>query len=516
MAPTQLQKRAVRAETQRKCVSQRAKPSGIRKVRKVVVKPDISKAFRELQSQYYNDLFTPTRPTVTASQDVPDTVQAPNQIPVVEAKSRPNVVNADRNDSTKGSLAQIYLELHLASVTREVPLSSQLDMYEGLDYAPSTTTGFRLSSEAVAMLDALDSAAAFHDVDVEPADYTNTAGTISNNDNAMKLSQLACIKVRTSQRYGAFATSHGWIMLSILANCATFRHCCHSLDLKAWYLLSTAIGNNATSIEIFAKVRDLDWKSALTYIARRRPSTLSLDLYELLQTSIQLKPGSPHSYVVSDKRVRPKHPTIEGREQIDINDSVYLPEHFTNAPIQKHWPYGKPHPSNPTTRTFSDGICRSCFSSSWCNCSPNNCALVTRPLVELKDYGTKGVGIRTLQRIAKDDVLGEYVGLLLPANDKSDHVYSFDFTRADAASGEEAIATICAKNYGNWTRFINHSCKASAYFSAKIIGQKHRVMIVAERDIEAFEELTVDYGMDYWRSRQCFCGEEGCCNPGEQ
>ena len=119
------------------------------------MKPDISKAFRELQSQYYNDLFRPARSTVTASQDIRDTVQAPNQIPVVEAKSCPNIVNADLNDSTKGLLAQIYLELHLASITREVPLSSLLDMYEGLDYTLSTTTGSRLSSEAIAMLDAL-------------------------------------------------------------------------------------------------------------------------------------------------------------------------------------------------------------------------------------------------------------------------------------------------------------------------------------------------------------------------
>ena len=32
----------------------------------------------------------------------------------------------------------------------------------------------------------------------------------------------------------------------------------------------------------------------------------------------------------------------------------------------------------------------------------------------------------------------------------------------------------------------------------------------AVRDIEAFEEVTVDYGEGYWRERRCECGAAGC------
>ena len=26
-----------------------------------------------------------------------------------------------------------------------------------------------------------------------------------------------------------------------------------------------------------------------------------------------------------------------------------------------------------------------------------------------------------------------------------------------------------------------------------------------------FEEMTIDYGEDYWTHRRCECGAEGCC-----
>ncbi len=36
------------------------------------------------------------------------------------------------------------------------------------------------------------------------------------------------------------------------------------------------------------------------------------------------------------------------------------------------------------------------------------------------------------------------------------------------------------------------------------------MVVQAVRDIEVFEEVTVDYGDGYWRGRVCECGVEGC------
>ena len=360
----------------------------------------------------------------------------------------------------------------------------------------------------------IDSAAAFHDVDAKPSGemYASDADVASDKVNAAKLFQLASIRARTTQRYGAFATSHGWMILSILAFSATFRHCCSTPDLKAWDLLSMAIKHNSTSLEIFAKVRALDWKSGLTYVSTKRPSTLTLDLDALLQTSVELKPGSPHSYVVCEGRSRPRRPVFQGRKQINIDDSIYVAERFEGEAAPHSWPAGISYPSNPTTRKFTDGPCSSCFSMSWCSCNPRTCAIVTRPLVELRDYGNRGVGIRALQRIEKGDILGDYVGVLLPPNHRSDPVYSFAFVGKGGARNE-VLASISAKEYGNWTRYLNHSCQAATCFVSMFIGQKARVMVKTLRDIDIFEEVTVDYGREYWKRKKCLCGEIGCYNP---
>jgi len=70
---------------------------------------------------------------------------------------------------------------------------------------------------------------------------------------------------------------------------------------------------------------------------------------------------------------------------------------------------------------------------------------------------------------------------------------------------------ISSKYMGNWTRYMSHSCEANTKFVTVAIGGRYRVMVVAERDIEIFEEVTVDYGDDYFKGQQeCFCGEPRC------
>lgn len=55
--------------------------------------------------------------------------------------------------------------------------------------------------------------------------------------------------------------------------------------------------------------------------------------------------------------------------------------------------------------------------------------------------------------------------------------------------------------YGNWTRFVNHSCKdQSVAFTEKTIGDRTLPAVVAERDIDMFQELTISYGKHYWLS----------------
>ena len=109
-------------------------------------------------------------------------------------------------------------------------------------------------------------------------------------------------------------------------------------------------------------------------------------------------------------------------------------------------------------------------------------------------------------------MLAEYVGELRPALYRSDPVYGFEITPS-GGKAHEAIAMISAKKVGNWTGFINHSCKASTTFEQVVVGDRVRIMVVARREIGWGEEVTVNYGDVYWNEgRRCMCGEEGCCS----
>lgn len=132
-----------------------------------------------------------------------------------------------------------------------------------------------------------------------------------------------------------------------------------------------------------------------------------------------------------------------------------------------------------------------------CACNPFSSHFVSHPLIELRQYGKKGIGVRTLRKICRGDILEECVGHIVPITDNEDNVYSVAFNPPHVWF-REGIAQISAKTLGNWTRFINHSCSATLGFQTMAIGERYRIMVVAECDIDTFSELTIDYGADYW------------------
>jgi hypothetical protein len=64
---------------------------------------------------------------------------------------------------------------------------------------------------------------------------------------------------------------------------------------------------------------------------------------------------------------------------------------------------------------------------------------------------------------------------------------------------------------GNFTRFINHSCRPNSQFQRFYWRGKERIIVVS-RGVPAGAEITVDYSEGYWREleKRCLCGE-ACC-----
>lgn len=65
---------------------------------------------------------------------------------------------------------------------------------------------------------------------------------------------------------------------------------------------------------------------------------------------------------------------------------------------------------------------------------------------------------------------------------------------------------------GNFTRFVNHSCSPNCFFSAIIFRGRKVSVLVAVENIGLFDEITADYGDEYFlrRGMECRCGTEGC------
>ncbi|MCW9054622.1 MAG: SET domain-containing protein [Candidatus Pacebacteria bacterium] len=110
-----------------------------------------------------------------------------------------------------------------------------------------------------------------------------------------------------------------------------------------------------------------------------------------------------------------------------------------------------------------------------------------------------GLGLVALVPFKKEDFVIEYTGNLIPTEeaDEKGGKYLFDIN---------SKWTIDGSPRENLARYINHSCKPNC--EAEISGK--RVKIYAIKNIKAGEELTYDYGEEYFDE---FIKPHGCkCN----
>jgi uncharacterized protein len=107
-----------------------------------------------------------------------------------------------------------------------------------------------------------------------------------------------------------------------------------------------------------------------------------------------------------------------------------------------------------------------------------------------------GLGLFTFSPIPKGKCVIEYTGKVLSKKeeDESNSLYLFD---------AEGGVTIDGAPRWNKARYINHSCRPNC----EIDIYKHRVYVMARRNIKAGEELCYDYDKDYWEE---YIKPKGC------
>ncbi len=107
-----------------------------------------------------------------------------------------------------------------------------------------------------------------------------------------------------------------------------------------------------------------------------------------------------------------------------------------------------------------------------------------------------GLGLYATEPIRKDKFIIEYWGKLVRWNDVDNlqSKYLFDLNKRWAIDGAPRR---------NTARYINHSCKPNAV----PYGVKGKIKIYAKRNIEPGEEITYDYGKEYFDE---FLAPVGC------
>lgn len=169
-----------------------------------------------------------------------------------------------------------------------------------------------------------------------------------------------------------------------------------------------------------------------------------------------------------------------------------------------------------------------CNSACKCNrklCQNNVIQRGSQVKVSLIRTKSRGWGVRAEENLKRGTFVGVYSGELVSAKSSSqrqDDTYFFNLSGSETLSVEDSNDQyVCdAKFYGNFTRFINHSCEANVVGIRSFTAHHDRrfpyIAFFTNQDIPERCELTLNYGDNYWlvKSKRdgiyCLCKRPTC------
>lgn len=114
--------------------------------------------------------------------------------------------------------------------------------------------------------------------------------------------------------------------------------------------------------------------------------------------------------------------------------------------------------------------------------------------------GTHGLGLFTTVAIKKGDLITEYTGEKITTDEANVRGGQYLFELNDTF-------VIDGKDRKNQSRYINHSCRPNSY--PEIDEAEKHIFIYAKRTIKPGEELTYNYGKEFWsthiKPKGCRC-----------
>ncbi|NGX56997.1 MAG: hypothetical protein K1060chlam5_01253 [Candidatus Anoxychlamydiales bacterium] len=112
----------------------------------------------------------------------------------------------------------------------------------------------------------------------------------------------------------------------------------------------------------------------------------------------------------------------------------------------------------------------------------------------------KEYGLFASNDLKKRTFIGEYLGLVRKYNKKIDdkNAYCFEYN----IGYKKTPYTIDAREKGSLIRFVNHSDKPNISPLAVLHNGIIHIIFRTNRDVKKNEELTYDYGPNYWSRRE--------------
>ena len=222
--------------------------------------------------------------------------------------------------------------------------------------------------------------------------------------------------------------------------------------------------------------------------------------------------------------------------QTNVDECIYEPSRFgreSNRP--KYWPAFWKYPKDPQNANFNERgpypecehcgkhiVCSPVYQQAYeprgllCLCGPEDFCVKPLPLLEIVQFDSYRAndslavnrGVRALSSISEGDILGEYIGDIIP-NDSDDWWFDPTYTfslpgprqclRKTWKSDKTNICTVSGGWNGNWTRYMNHKDRYyQVSFETEPIGGKTRIIAKAIRDIQFGEEIYTNYGKVYF------------------
>ncbi|KAJ5190591.1 SET domain-containing protein [Penicillium cinerascens] len=287
--------------------------------------------------------------------------------------------------------------------------------------------------------------------------------------------------------YKEIKDSGGWASL-IFAGSGVYRFCKYRIGFDNG--LTTRLRHTAFSLEVAADTLHPGWRDLLHVINQNESCRYS---------------GHPHEWVTVD--TGPALPLKSTYSHLALSNGFNY-EFVDDCMIDREV-FGEDDPRRGLG--IDPGICQTCKErqsddgiSNHCSCFPSLFGGVRHPPpVQLYHTASgKNNGVIARCPFERGTAIAEFVGLV---------TYGIDGLDVMIGGTQERPYQIFQGQKGNFTRFINHSCRPNSQFQRFYWRGIERILVVS-RGVSAGSEITVNYSDSYWRKLQknCLCGEPGC------